>query len=92
MQEVIACRNVHVLNALVFKTNIYIIKITLFSTGFKMPVDKESYTRIFIMGGRSGEGCDKDDYRAVFGKFGNVADIFMATDRQTRRENGASQI
>ena len=56
-----------------------------------MPVDKESYTRIFIMGGRSGEGCDKDDYRAAFGKFGNVADIFMATDRQTRRENGANQ-
>ena len=53
-----------------------------------MPVDKESYTRIFIMGGRSGEGCGKDDYRAVFEKFGNITDIFMATDRQTRRENG----
>ncbi|KAI0231772.1 RNA-binding protein 45 [Lamellibrachia satsuma] len=40
------------------------------------------------MGGRSGEGCGKDDYRAVFEKFGNITDIFMATDRQTRRENG----
>ena len=50
-----------------------------------MPVDRDTYTRLFIMGGK---GLCKEDYRDAFSKFGVVTDIFMAKDRKSNDLSG----
>lgn len=51
----------------------------------KMNNEEETYTRLFILGGK---GCSEEQLREAFEVYGNVKNIWIVKDRATNQEKG----